>query len=144
MEQTLNVTSPSTPNALPEWTFLDAQQVVCVVNFMFILVMYALWISLGRHHAASKDVGQFKDAMTTVTQAQAQYGANVGEWSSKTLQRKVVNGRRGMGFADEGNLRNRAAGSGRDEELGDPWVGDWEGDVLFEDKQKYGVHDVSS
>ena len=110
--------------------------VVCILNLIFTLIMYALWWDVHRHGNASETKpGVFKDAVTMVTMAQSQYGAKVGEWSSATLQRVVVNGRNGMTFAGDEHLRRRAVSSPGQQELGDPLRGDWGGNVVVEDRK---------
>lgn len=107
---------------------------VAVLNLVFVLVMYALWIDVQRHHVLSKDVGEFKAAVTMVTNAQSQYGAKVGDWSARTLQKKVMKGRRGVTYAHASELRSRKLATQGEEELGDPLGGDWGGDVVEEDR----------
>ena len=91
--------------------------------------MYALWLDVRRHHKSSRAVGQMKDAVTMVTLAQTQYGPKIGEWSSATLQKKIANGKSGMTFAQDDHLRKRPATSLPEHEFGDPYGGDWGGDV---------------
>jgi hypothetical protein len=93
--------------------------------------MYALEFDTRRYDDSIEEVGEFKDAITMVTQAQEQYGMKIGEWSSSTLQREIVAGKVGISSADDVVLRkinNRARG---ELELGDPRAGDWGGDVII-------------
>ena len=77
------------------------------------------------------ETGAFKDAVMMVTLAQKQYGGKIGEWSSRTLQKEVVEGRVGMSFVDDGFLRRREVRSRDEREFGDPRAGDWVGMLLL-------------
>jgi len=98
---------------------------VSVLSFAFALIMYVLW--LGVREFAGNEYGNFKDAVTMVTQAQGQYGEKVGEWSASTLQKEVVKGKQGMTTA---SARRRKAS---DVAFGDPLRGDWGGDAIEEE-----------
>ena len=104
-----------------------------VLNLGFVLLMYALWFGVRRHGGPWSETGAFKDAVMMVTLAQKQYGGKIGEWSSRTLQKEVVEGRVGMSFVDDGFLRRREVRSRDEREFGDPRAGDWGGDVVVAD-----------
>lgn len=67
---------------------------VSVLTFVFALIVYALWSGVRRH--GGHDHGSFKDAIVMVTQAQAIYGAQIGECSASSLQREITKGKQGM------------------------------------------------
>lgn len=67
---------------------------VSVLTFVFALIIYALWSEVRRH--GGDDHGSFKDAILMLTQAQATYGAQIGEWSASSLQREITKGKQGM------------------------------------------------
>ena len=113
--------------------------VVCVLNLIFVLIMYALWFDVYRHDAANKEVGEFKDAVTMVTSAQKQYGEKLSEWNSEMLQRLVVKGKVGITFGDDSGLRKRAVAIENEyRALGHPHMGDWGGDVAITDTDVHG------
>ena len=77
--------------------------VVCVLNFFFVLLMYGLWFG-GRRHRAKQDGGSdgFKDAVTMVAAAQAQYGVDINHWNMASLNKGIVKGYWGMGKVEDG------------------------------------------
>ena len=104
-----------------------------ILNLAFVLLMYALWLGVRRHDISSSETGEFKDAVMMVTLAQRQYGGKIGEWSSSTLQKEIVEGKAGMSFVDDRFLRRRDVRPRGEREFGDPRAGDWGGDVVVSD-----------
>lgn len=114
---------------------------VAILHLAFTLEMYALELSairtappLDRQGAK----GEFKDAVTLVTQAQGQFGDQVAGWSAEGLRKRLYGGREGMSFAS----RSRAQDPGEKDEhgtevtLGDTYGGDWGGRVVLEDQHR--------
>lgn len=112
-----------------------------VLNLAFTLLMYALEISAIRHAPPMERQGargQFKDAVTLVTQAQARFGREVAEWSAEGLRKRLYGGDRGMSFAGRPgrwDLENEEA-KGSEVKLGDGYGGDWGGPVVIEERQR--------
>lgn len=102
-----------------------------VLTLVFVLLMYALWLGVRQYDISSSETGEFKDAVTMVTLAQKQYGGKIGEWSSSTLQKEIVDGKLGISFVDDKFLRRREVLPQDEREFGDPRAGDWGGDVVL-------------
>ena len=110
--------------------------VTSVLNLVFVILMYLIATEARRHGEWTKDVGEFKDAVTMVTLAQQQYGDKIGDWSSSTLQKEIVGGQVGMTFSDTQLLTKRKNGlSSAEREFGDPRAGDWGGEVYVSDQR---------
>jgi hypothetical protein len=65
--------------------------------------MYAIDISAARRAppiSRQEARGEFKDAVTLVTQAQAQFGAEVAEWTAEGLRKRLYGGKVGMSFTN--------------------------------------------
>ncbi|KAK3703693.1 hypothetical protein LTR37_014271 [Vermiconidia calcicola] len=74
---------------------------VCSMNLIFVLIMYALWVGTLRHPVPSAAVSHFKDAAIMISSAQKEYGVDCAEWDAKDLKRIVVRGNVGMRSAEE-------------------------------------------
>lgn len=97
---------------------------VSIFTFTFALTMYGLWLEV--HKYGAKEHGNFKNAVTMVTQAQARYGEKVGDWSASTLEKEIVKGQQGMTTA---SIKSGKA-TDKDYVFGDPFRGDWGGNVV--------------
>ncbi|KAK3691325.1 hypothetical protein LTR37_018686 [Vermiconidia calcicola] len=64
---------------------------VCSMNLIFVLIMYALWVETLRHPVPSAAVSHFKDAAIMISSAQKEYGVDCTEWDAKDLKRIVPN-----------------------------------------------------
>jgi uncharacterized membrane protein len=87
--------------------------IVAIMNLVFVLLMYALWLDVLRHHVShdgdKHKAGYLKDALTMVTTAQQQYGMEIGTWSTRSLSKDIMKGWRGLGhsFSDETEMSLR-------------------------------------
>lgn len=80
--------------------------VVALLNLVFVLIMYGLWLDTHRQRKQMEHPiglgGEFKDAVTMVSAAQRQYGADLDSWGTRALQKKVVKGWVGLGIMPDG------------------------------------------
>lgn len=117
--------------------------VASVLHLIFVLVLYALWMDVGRHWRARKgqrgkleNIGQFKDAVQMVVSAQRHYGTGIAEWDAASLEKEIMKGKLGMGHeVGSGHGVVRRDASRRSKDLGDPNGGHWGGDVDLDDRQ---------
>ena len=111
--------------------------VVCVLQLTFVLVMYALWFGVHRRRTKKPaGLGVFKDAVTMVSLAQWQCGERLDNWSSERLKQELVDGGKGMTFADEATLVKRRKPRSRSlNEFGESRGGGWGGKVVIDDSR---------
>lgn len=88
---------------------------VAVLQAVFALLMCSLWLanraawsSTGRQVAS----GIFPDAVAMVTQAQRQHGAELDQWSPKSLKRDVLHGPAGMALVRRGDMARQTGDIG--------------------------------
>jgi hypothetical protein len=109
-----------------------------VLQIFFTLLMYAIDISAARRAppiSRQEARGEFKDAVTLVTQAQAQFGAEVAEWTAEGLRKRLYGGKVGMSFTNVTKRPNDREQlddhfSEERQRLGDEYGADWGGEVL--------------
>ena len=109
-----------------------------VLQLLFTLLMYAIGIDAARRAPPMSRQGargEFKDAVTLVTQAQAQFGAEVADWSAEGLRKRLYGGKIGMSYTDVTKRpgdREQMNGhdTGERQRLGDEYGAEWGGEVL--------------
>jgi len=101
--------------------------IVCVLHLAFTLLMYGIWASIRSHSRGKREPAHslFRDATFMITSAQTQYGGQIREWSAQTLERDIVNGKKGLSLQETSYVRKRRS----HKDLGDPREGDWGGNV---------------
>jgi hypothetical protein len=112
-----------------------------VLQIFFNLLMYAIAISAARRAppvSRQGARGEFKDAVTLVTQAQARFGAEVADWSAEGLRKRLYGGKVGMSFSKATKSPDSLEEPDDDVDedrrrLGDEYGAEWGGEVLIRD-----------
>ena len=74
---------------------------VCIIQLLFVLVMYGLWFYACYHSGQHEESSQLKDAVMMVTQAQQQHEEDIAGWSAQKLKKRITKGQRGVTLTRE-------------------------------------------
>lgn len=101
--------------------------IVSILHLVFTLLMYAIWYSVRSQPGEKPEQphSAFYDAIFMVTNARAQHGDQISDWSARTLERDILRGKKGLSLQGMSIVRKRRSHT----DLGDPRAGDWGGDV---------------